>query len=149
MSESLNVIIVDDDPEACEALSKMIASFYEWGEVLAFTDHQEAASYCRTAESSLALFVLDFSLGKETAFGFLDTVIDRYPMAREDAIIITENLNDQVVNKCIDLDITYLLEKPIKSYALQLAIRAIVAKYVRFAKKILQDSEIADSVSKF
>ena len=46
-------------------------------------------------------------------------------------------------------DITYLLEKPIKSYALQLSVRAIVAKYIRFAKKLLRNPVIAESIEHF
>jgi len=70
-------------------------------------------------------------------------------MAHQDTIIITGNANDEVVKMCVASDITYLLEKPIRPYALQLAIRAIVSKYVKFAKKLLQDPLFAKSVIKF
>jgi hypothetical protein len=49
---------------------------------------------------------------------------------------------------CISSDITYLLEKPIRSYALKLAVRAIVAKYSKFAKKLLLDPVLADHVTR-
>jgi hypothetical protein len=45
-------------------------------------------------------------------------------------------------------DVYYLLEKPIRSYALQFAIRAIVTKYIRFAKRILADASFAHSVDR-
>jgi hypothetical protein len=49
---------------------------------------------------------------------------------------------------CVASDITYLLEKPIKPYALQFAVRAIVAKYIRFAKRLLVDPLFAESVAR-
>jgi hypothetical protein len=70
-------------------------------------------------------------------------------MAHEDTIMITGFASDDVVNTCIASDINYLLEKPIRPYALQLAIRAIVNKYIQFAKKLLADPDFAGNVSKF
>jgi len=61
---------------------------------------------------------------------------------------MTGNANDEVVDMCISSDITYLLEKPIRSYALKLAVRAIVAKYAKFAKKLLLDPVLADHVTR-
>ena len=46
-------------------------------------------------------------------------------------------------------DVLHLLEKPIKPYELQLAVRAIVAKYMKFARKVLHDPEFAALVAKF
>jgi len=54
-----------------------------------------------------------------------------------------------VVDMCVASDITHLLEKPVKAYALQLAVRAIVTKYIRFAKRILEDPVLAQMVSNF
>ena len=146
MAEGLNVIIVDDDPAVCEVLADIIKRFFTWGEVLTFTDTAEARSYCHSQETSVAIFVLDVFLGKQSGFDFLDSIVDRFPMAHEDTIIITGNASDDVVNRCIASDVSYLLEKPIRPYALQLAIRAIVAKYIRFAKKLLEDPAFAAGV---
>jgi hypothetical protein len=44
--------------------------------------------------------------------------------------------------------VNYLLEKPIKPYALQLAIRAISGKYLEFARKLLKDPVFAENVAK-
>jgi len=49
---------------------------------------------------------------------------------------------------CVASDVSYLLEKPIKPYALQLAVRAIVAKYLKFSKKLMQEPEFASTVAK-
>jgi response regulator of citrate/malate metabolism len=149
MSDGLNVIIVDDDPEICKVVFETIKRFYSWGEVIAFTDFHEAMSYCKNQASGVAIFVLDVFIGEGTSFMFLDRIVNRFPMAYEDTIIITGNASDDVVNMCIASDITYLLEKPIKPYALQLAVRAIVAKYIKFAKRLLQDPSLAENISKF
>jgi response regulator of citrate/malate metabolism len=149
MSDSLDVIIVDDDPAVCEIISKIIQRFYTWGHVHPFTKAEEAISFCRNQKSAVAIFILDVFMGEETGFGFLEAIIDRFPLAYQDTIIVTGNASDDIVNMCIASDITYLIEKPIRPYALQLAIRAIVAKYIKFAKKILRDPVLAESISSF
>jgi response regulator of citrate/malate metabolism len=148
MSDGLNLIIVDDDPMMCKLLSEMIERFYSWGAVIAFSDPTEAVSYCQSQETGVAIFVLDVFLEHTTGFNFLDAVVNKFPMAPEDTIIITGNASDDVVNMCVASDITYLLEKPIKPYALQFAVRAIVAKYIRFAKRLLVDPLFAESVAR-
>ena len=149
MSNGLNLIIVDDDPEVCEVITEIIQGFYTWGEVLAFTNAEEATSYCLNQETGVAIFVLDVFLEDGTAFTFLDSISDKFPMAHEDSIIITGKASDDVVNICIASDITYLLEKPIRTYALQQAVRAIVSKYMKFAKKLLADPVLAESIQNF
>lgn len=149
MADGLNVVIVDDDPEVCNVIYDIIKRFYTWGDVLAFTDIEEARAYCKEQPSGVAIFVLDVFMGDTTGFSFLDSILDKFPMAYEDTIIITGNASDDVVNMCIASDITYLLEKPIKSYALQLAVRAIVSKYIRFAKRLLEDPAFADDITRF
>ncbi len=149
MSHGLDLIIVDDDPAVCRSISSVIKRFYTWGEVLAFSDSDKAITYCMDQEAGVAIFVLDVFMGEQTGFSFLDAVIDKFPMAYDDTIIITGNASDDVVNMCIASDITHLLEKPIKAYALQLAVRAIVTKYIKFAKKLLQDPALAESIERF
>ncbi len=149
MADGLDVIIVDDDHAVCETIGEIIKRFYTWGEVLAFTNSDEATFYCQGKETGVAVFILDVFMENKTAFSFLDAIAEKFPMAHEDTIIITGNASDDVVNMCVASDITYLLEKPIRAYALQLAVRAIVSKYIKFAKKLLQDPAFAESVSKF
>jgi response regulator of citrate/malate metabolism len=149
MSDGLDVIIVDDDPAVCEVLSEIVKRFYTWGHVFAFTDTEEALSFCMASESGVAIFVLDVFMGDRTGFRFLDSIVEKFPMAYEDTIIITGNASDDVVNMCVASDITYLLEKPIRPYALQLAVRAIVSKYLRFAKRLMQDPVFAESIARF
>jgi DNA-binding NtrC family response regulator len=149
MSNSLDVIIVDDDPDVCRVLSDIIKRFYTWGDVFAFTDTDEAVLYCHSRDTGVAVFVLDVFMGNRTGFSFLDAVAEKFPMAHEDAIIITGNASDDVVNMCVASDITHLLEKPIRAYALQLAVRSVVSKYIKFAKKLLQDPLLAESIGRF
>ena len=81
-------------------------------------------------------------------FYFLDTIEEKFPTAHEDAIIITGNASDDIVNMCVASNVYYLLEKPIRSYALQLAVRSIVSKYLKFSKKLLQDPIFAEMVAR-
>ena len=149
MSDDLDVIIVDDDPDVCDVISKIIKSFYTWGNVLSFTDVDEALSYCLSREVGVGIFVIDVFLSGKSGFDFLEAIEEKFPAAHEDSIIITGNASNDVVNMCISSDVTYLLEKPIRPYALQLAVRAIVMKYLTFAKRLLRDPAFAASMPKF
>ena len=149
MSDGLDVIIVDDDQAVCDALSEVIGRFYMWGDVLAFSDYDEAVLYCLSRNTGIAVFVVDVFLGEKSGFYFLDTIAGKFPTAHEDAVIITGNASDDVVNMCMASDVNHLLEKPVKPYALQLAVRSIISKYLKFAKKLLDDPIFAESVSKF
>ncbi len=149
MSEGLNVIIVDDNRDVCQGVFDIIKRFYTWGEVIAFTDIEEAVVYCKSQKTSVSIFVVDVFLNNSTGFIFLDSIADRYPMAYEDAIMMSGNASDDVVNMCVAANITYLLEKPVKAYALQLAVRAIVNKYINFAKRLLDDPDFAEDIYNF
>jgi len=144
---SLDLFVIDDDPAVCEVLSEMVRRFYSWGKVLVFTDIEDAISHCMNQRTGVAIFVLDVYLGQGTAFSFLQAVRSRFPMACQDSVVITGNASDEVVRMCIASDITYLLEKPIRPYALQFAVRAIVSKYLKFAKKLLEDPLFAQTVA--
>jgi response regulator of citrate/malate metabolism len=149
MAEGLDVIVVDDDPAVSELLSEMIKGFYTWGEVLAFVSAEEAVAHCLSRDIGVAIFVLDVFLGEETGFSFLDAITDKFPMAYQDSVIITGNASDDIVNMCLASDVTFLLEKPIRSYALQFAVLAIVSKYVKFAKKLMHDPHFAERIATF
>ena len=148
MTGGLPVIIVDDDPAVCEVTAELVKSFYTRGKVFPFTDPDEALRFCLDRQTGVAIFILDVFLGEKTCFSFLKSVQPAFPFAPQDTIIMTGNANDEVVDMCIASDITYLLEKPVRPYALKLAVRAIVAKYVKFAKKILLDPTLADQVTR-
>jgi DNA-binding NtrC family response regulator len=148
MSEGLDVIIVDDDRNVCEILAEIISGFYAWGEVHAFTDADAATSYCLDRDIGVAIFIVDVFLGGKSGFSFLDSIEEKFPTAHEDSIIITGNASDDVVNMCVAANVNHLLEKPIRSFALQLAVRSIVSKYLRFSKKLLQDPVFAEIVAK-
>jgi response regulator of citrate/malate metabolism len=147
MTEGLDVIIVDDDPSVCELTQAIVNRFYTWGQVFAFSDQEEATEYCLNRDIGVAIFIVDVYLGGASGFYFLDAIEERFPSAHSDAIIITGNASDDVVDMCIASDVNHLLEKPIKPYALQLAVRAIAEKYIKFAKKLFQDPDFAKSIS--
>jgi DNA-binding NarL/FixJ family response regulator len=149
MSDNLDVIVLDDDEGVCSVVAEVIEAFYTWGKVHSFTDVDKAIVYCLGREVGVAIFVVDVYLSGKNAFSFLDAIVDKYPMAFEDAIIITGLASEDVVNVCIASDINYLLEKPIRPYALQLAVRAIVSKYMHFAKKLYMNPELMKSVAKY
>jgi len=149
MSDGLDVIIVDDDPEICEVLTKIVKRFYTWGEVVPFTDTDKAIEYCLARETGLAIFIVDIFMGGKSGFFFLDMISEKFPTAHEDSILITGNANDDVVDMCVASDINHLLEKPVRPYALQLAVRSITSKYLKFAKKLLQDPAFAENVAGF
>jgi DNA-binding NarL/FixJ family response regulator len=147
MSDGLDVIIVDADPNVCEHLSEIINRFYTWGNVFVFTSVDEAAEYCQLRNSGIAIFVVDVFLGEKTGFMFLDMIAPKYRSAAEDTVMITGNASDDVVNTCVATGVNHLLEKPIRPFALQLAIRAIIAKYLNFTKKLLEDSSFLQQCS--
>jgi len=148
MSDGLDVIVLDDDPGISEIISELVESFYTWGNVYSFSDPSEAISFCLERDIGVAIFVIDVFLGGLSGFYFLDAIEGKYPTAHEDTIIISGNASDDVVNMCLASNVNYLLEKPVKPYALQLAVRAITAKYLDFAKKLLQDSGFAENVAR-
>jgi len=80
-------------------------------------------------------------------FDFLEAIADKYAWAAEDTIIVTGRANDDIVNVCLASHITHLLEKPIKAYSLKLAVRAIVDKYLLFARRIIEDARFAKRVA--
>ena len=149
MTDTLDVIVLDDDKGVCEVIADIIKDFYTWGSIHSFTDVDQSISYCLGRDVGVAIFVVDVYMPGKNAFSFLDAIADKYPMAYEDAIIITGKASADIVNVCIASDISYLLEKPIRPYALQLAVRAIVSKYLRFAKKLYMNPELMESVAKF
>jgi response regulator of citrate/malate metabolism len=149
MSAGLDVIIVDDDPSVCKVITEIVMNFYVWGDILPFVNVDEAIAYCLNREVGIAIFIVDVFLGEKSGFYFLDAIEEKFISAHEDSIIITGKASDDVVNMCVASDVNYLLEKPIKPYALQLAVRAITTKYLKFAKKLLQDPNFAKSTSVF
>jgi CheY-like chemotaxis protein len=148
MSDGLDVIVIDDDKGICDIIKELVESFYSWGDVISFSNADKAIDYCLQRDVGVAIFIIDVFLGGLSGFYFLDAIEKKFPTAHEDSIIISGNASDDVVNMCLASRVNYLLEKPIKPYALQLAVRAITGKYLDFAKKLLQDSTYADSIAK-
>ena len=148
MSEGLDILIIDDEKEVCDVLASHIEKFYTWGDVTTCTDVERAISYCRNRPGSIMIFVLDVFVGDSNGFLFLDSIAEKYPNACCDTIMITGNANDDVVDMCVASGVNHLLEKPVRPYALQLAVRSIVSKYLKFAKMLLNDPEFAESIER-
>lgn len=148
MSDGLDVIVLDDEPHVCDVIAGSIRDFHVWGEVFAFTDVDAAIVHCLGRDTGIAIFVLDVFMGQNSGFDFLDRIEERFPSAREDTIMVTGLASDEVVDMCVASDVNHLLEKPLKPYALQLAARAIVSKYLKFARKLMQDAEFAERVAR-
>jgi response regulator of citrate/malate metabolism len=141
MSDGLDLIIVDDDSAACESIADIINRFYTWGDVFVFTDDEEATLYCLNRESSIAIFVVDVFLKDKSGFLFLDTISNKFKTIHDDTVMITGNANTDVVDMCVASGINHLLEKPMRPYVLQLAVRSIASKYTTFANRLLNNSE--------
>jgi len=57
MTDGLDVIVVDDDPDVCELISTTVKRFYTWGRVISFTDSEKATTYCLERDIGVAIFV--------------------------------------------------------------------------------------------
>jgi response regulator of citrate/malate metabolism len=148
MSEGLDVVILDDDPGISQVLKELIETFYTWGTVFDFSNAEKAMAWCLEREVGLSIFVVDVFLKGMSGFFFLDSIEPKFSSAHEDAIIISGRASEDVVDMCLASNVTYLLEKPVKPYALQLAVRSITTKYLNFAKKLLRDPSLAKSISR-
>jgi DNA-binding NtrC family response regulator len=148
MSDGLDVIVLDDDPGIGRVVKELIESFYPWGEVVCFSKADAAIAHCLQRESGVAIFVVDVFLKGMNGFLFLDSIESKFPSVHEDAIMISGNASEDVVDMCLASNVTYLLEKPVKPYALQLAVRAITSKYLTFAKRLLRDPELVKSIAR-
>lgn len=148
MSNGLDVIVVDDNPVVCESIADIITRFYSWGEVFVFSDDEDAALYCMNRSAGIAIFVVDVFLKDKSGFLFLDAISKKYQSAYEDAIMITGHCNDDIVDMCVAAGINHLLEKPIRAYVLQLAVRSIASKYRVFANRLLTDKVFLQECTK-
>ncbi len=147
MPDGLDVIIVDDDPDVCRMITDVVEGFYSWGQVKAFNQSDEAILYCLSCKYGVAIFIVDVVLGGKSGFSFLDAVEKKFPSAHQDAIVVTGNASDDVVNMCMASNVNHLLEKPLRPFALQFAVRAIAQKYVSFAKRLLEDQDFARNIA--
>ena len=148
MSDGLDVVIVDDEQHVCEVLTDTIKKFYTWGDVITFNDYKSATEYCLSRDKGIMIFLLDVFVGDSNGFAFLDAVAEKYPHAQLDTVMISGMASEDVVDMCLATGVNHLLEKPVRNYALQLAVRSIVMKYVKFAKKLLSDTELAELVDR-
>jgi DNA-binding NtrC family response regulator len=146
MAEGLDVVVLDDDPGISQVLKEMIEAFYTWGKVVAFSDAEKAIAWCLKRDVGLGIFVVDVFLKGMSGFFFLDSIESKFSSAHKDAILISGKASEDVVDMCLASNVTYLIEKPLKPYTLQLAVRAVTSKYLDFAKKLLRDPILAKTI---
>ena len=89
MADGLDVIIVDDDPNVCELIATIVKRFYTWGDIIPFSNSDEAVKFCLERDVGVAIFIVDVFLGGVSGFYFLDAIEEKFPTAHSDAIIIT------------------------------------------------------------
>ena len=145
-SWALEVIILDDNQVVAEMLQEMVERFYTWGRVHSFTTISRARGFCLEREARVAIFVLDANLENGTGLGFVESLAEEYPLAPEDTVIVTGMANEEIVERCLELGITHLLEKPVSPYGLELAVRSVVARYTNFLKILSQDPAFEEMV---
>jgi response regulator of citrate/malate metabolism len=63
MSDGLDVIIIDDDKGICEIIKELVENFYSWGDVISFSNAEEAIDYCLQRDVGVAIFIIDVFLG--------------------------------------------------------------------------------------
>lgn len=146
--DGLDVIIVDDDPAVGHLLGEIVSAFYTWGRVRVFNNPDEALLYCLSSPYGAAVFVVDVFLGGKNGFSFLDSLEAKFPRIHQDAVMITGHASEDVVNMCMASEVCCLLEKPVRPFALQFAVRSITEKYLRFAKRLLEDREFAARIAR-
>jgi response regulator of citrate/malate metabolism len=148
MSEGLSVMVLDNDPAVSHVLKEMIEQFYSWGNVVAFSRAEAAMDWCFKQDVGLGIFVVDVFLKGMSGFLFLDSIEHKFPSAHQDAILISSKASEDVVDMCLASRVNYLLDKPVQPYALQFAVRAITAKYLDYAKRLMHHPAVAKSVSR-
>ena len=136
VTKGFDIIILDDEPIICESISNILRSFYTWGDIHPFTEMNEAISHVFVRDVCIGIFIVDVFLEERMGFQFLDAVRPKNPMIYKDAVMITGNASDDVVDMCLASGINYLLEKPIRPYELQFTVRSVIDKYVRVAMKL-------------
>ena len=137
--ENIDVIVVDDSKDVCELITSTIKRFYTFGSVIGFCDVFKAIKYCLGRESGIAIFITDLFLGGASGFFFIDSIEEKFPNARSDAIFVTGNCSYDILELCDTSGINYILEKPIKNTLLKLAVRAIATKYLNFNNKLFRN----------
>ena len=45
MSDNLDVIVLDDDPQMCSLITEILKDFYVWGDVHSFTEFNERVGF--------------------------------------------------------------------------------------------------------
>ena len=144
--EALDVIILDHNRVVAEMLRQMVERFYSWGRVHAVTTLSEARRFCLERDSRVAIFILDVYLENETGLSFVESLVSEYPLAAEDTVAVAGVANDEIVEKCLELGISHLLEKPVSRHGLELAVRSVVAKYTNLLKILSEDPDLEELV---
>ena len=123
MEKKLSILLVDDEAIVGNRLKPALTKIgYD---VEAFEDPKDAM--LRLDEKEFDIVITDIMMSEVNGIQLLEFVQSKNE--RTKVIMITGYASEDVVNRCVASDVHHLLEKPIEPYALQLALRAIVAKY--------------------
>ncbi len=143
----IDVIFVDDDREIC---SMMKDQFYKWGlrYFKIFSDVHEAVEYCLSQDLGIAIFIVDYNLGRQSGLFFLDKVRRKFPNAYLDAIILSGECGAHFNDLCASAGVKHVLEKPIKLNELSDTILSIAKKYEPFLDFLHYGSSTVEQVIK-
>ena len=78
----------------------------------------------------------------------MDSINHKFKTIHDDTVMVTGNANKDVVDMCVAAGINHLLEKPMRPYVLQLAVRSIASKYMTFANRLLNNREFLSECNK-
>ena len=143
------ILMIDDDPEFVDATSNLLdAKGYE---VVSAPNGKEGLEKAQKNKPNLILLDVMMTT-KSEGFDVAREMHKDKSLRNTPVIMITGVRKEMNLPFGFEPDETWLpvervLEKPVKPYALQLAVRAIAEKYLNFAKKLFQDPDFARSVS--
>ena len=108
MSNGLDTIVVDEDPQICDQVSDVVKSFYTWGEVHPFSDYDQALEFSLNRDVGLGIFVLSSLFVGRIGFDFLDSLEPKFPLIYEDSIVTADYASDDLVNMCLAVGIEHI-----------------------------------------
>ncbi len=122
--KTLRILIADDHPLFCEALSGIVNSVVEGAEIVCAADQAETLS-CVEGDESFDLILLDLFLPGAEGFSCLKEVRSRAP---ETKLLIVSSLEDQgVISQSFDLGVSGFLSKSAPPHVMKEGLRQVLA----------------------
>lgn len=129
-AQSLNVVIIDDEPEACENLKFILKQYINCNISVAAIAHNTRDAELITKATQPDLIFMDIDMPRENAFDFLQRI---QPVSFE---IIFVTAFDEYAVKAFKLNAVDYILKPINIGELELAIEKVRERILH--KKIFQ-----------